>query len=90
VTRRTIIELAREEGLAVESRRITRDEVYIADEAFFTGTAAEVVPILEVDRRRIGSGQTGSVTARLRQRFRDCVLGHDPRHLEWLTPAGND
>jgi len=90
VTRRTIIELAREEGLAVESRRITRDEVYIADEAFFTGAAAEVVPILEVDRRRIGSGQTGSVTARLRQRFRDCVLGHDPRHLEWLTPAGND
>ena len=54
VTRRSIIELAREEGIAVESRRVTRDEVYIADEAFFTGTAAEVTPIIEVDRRRIG------------------------------------
>ena len=88
VTRRTIIELAREEGLAVESRRVTRDEVYIADEAFFTGTAAEVVPIAEVDRRRIGSGSPGPVTQRLRQRFLDCVSGKDPRHAGWLTPAG--
>jgi branched-chain amino acid aminotransferase len=87
VTRRTIIELAREEGLQVDSRRVTRDEVYIADEAFFTGTAAEVTPIIEVDRRRIGNGIPGPVTRRLRERFVECVSGRDPRHAAWLTPA---
>ena len=85
VTRRSIIELAREEGIAVESRRVTQDEVYIADEAFFTGTAAEVTPIIEVDRRRIGDGRPGPVTRRLQQRFFACVRGQDPRHADWLT-----
>ena len=85
VTRRSIIELAAEEGIAVESRRVTRDEVYIADEAFFTGTAAEVTPIIEVDRRRIGNGRPGPVTRRLQQRFFACVRGQDPRHADWLT-----
>ena len=87
VTRRSIIELAREEGIAVESRRITRDEVYIADEAFFTGTAAEVTPIVEVDRRRIGDGRPGPLTRRLQQRFFACVRGQDRRHSGWLTPV---
>jgi branched-chain amino acid aminotransferase len=87
VTRCTIIELAREEGLQVDSRRVTRDEVYIADEAFFTGTAAEVTPIVEVDRRRIGGGIPGPVTRRLRERFVECVNGRDPRHAAWLTPV---
>ena len=85
VTRRSIIELAAEEGIAVESRRVTQDEVYIADEAFFTGTAAEVTPIIEVDRRRIGDGRPGPVTRRLQQRFFACVRGQDPRHADWLT-----
>ena len=85
VTRRSIIELAREEGIAVESRRVTQDEVYIADEAFFTGTAAEVTPIIEVDRRRIGDGRPGPVTRRPQQRFFACVRGQDPRHADWLT-----
>ena len=85
VTRRSIIELAAEEGIAVESRRVTQDEVYLADEAFFTGTAAEVTPIIEVDRRRIGDGRPGPVTGRLQQRFFACVRGQDPRHADWLT-----
>ena len=87
VTRRSIVELAAEEGITVESRRVTRDEVYIADEAFFTGTAAEVTPIIEVDRRRIGDGRPGPVTRRLQQRFFACVRGQDPRHADWLTPV---
>ncbi|MFN0162594.1 MAG: branched-chain amino acid transaminase [Burkholderiales bacterium] len=87
ITRKTIITLAREEGLAVETRRVTRDELYIADEVFFTGTAAEVTPVVEVDRRRIADGRRGPVTTRLQQRFFNCVRGTDPRHSDWLTPV---
>ena len=87
VTRRSIIALAHEEGIAVEARRITRDEVYVADEAFFTGTAAEVTPIVEVDRRRIGDGRPGPLTRRLQERFFACVRGQDVRHADWLTPV---
>lgn len=87
VTRRSIITLAREEGIAIEARRVTRDEVYIADEAFFTGTAAEVTPIIEVDRRRIGNGQPGPLTRLLQQRFFACVRGQDTQHADWLTPV---
>ncbi len=87
VTRRSIIALAREEGIEVEARRVTRDEVYIADEAFFTGTAAEVTPIIEVDRRRIGAGRPGPLTKRLQERFFACVRGQDARHADWLTPV---
>lgn len=87
VTRRSIITLAREEGIAIEARRVTRDEVYIADEAFFTGTAAEVTPIIEVDRRRIGNGQPGPLTRLLQQRFFACVRGQDTQHAHWLTPV---
>ena len=87
VTRRSIIALAREEGIAVVARRVTRDEVYIADEAFFTGTAAEVTPIIEVDRRRIGNGLPGPLTRRLQERFFACVHGQDAHHADWLTPV---
>ena len=87
VTRRSIIDLARGAGVAVEARRITRDEVYIADEAFFTGTAAEVTPIVEVDRRRIGDGRPGPLTRMLQEKFFACVRGADPARLGWLTPV---
>ncbi|AKJ96074.1 MULTISPECIES: branched-chain amino acid transaminase [Thioalkalivibrio] len=85
ITRRTVIELAHEEGLDVIEKRITRDEVYIADEAFFTGTAAEVTPIREVDDRPIGSGTRGPITERLQSRYFDVVQGRDSRHEGWLT-----
>ncbi|WP_018951651.1 branched-chain amino acid transaminase [Thioalkalivibrio sp. AKL12] len=85
ITRRTVIELAHEEGLEVIEKRITRDEVYIADEAFFTGTAAEVTPIREVDDRPIGSGTRGPITERLQSRYFDVVQGRDSRHEGWLT-----
>ncbi|WP_018881686.1 MULTISPECIES: branched-chain amino acid transaminase [unclassified Thioalkalivibrio] len=85
ITRRTVIELAREEGLEVIEKRITRDEVYIADEAFFTGTAAEVTPIREVDDRPIGTGTRGPITQRLQSRYFDVVQGRDSRHEGWLT-----
>ncbi|MDX8402162.1 MAG: branched-chain amino acid transaminase [Mariprofundaceae bacterium] len=84
ITRATIIELAREMGLPVEVRRITRDEVYVADEAFFTGTAAEVTPIREVDGRLIGAGSRGPVTERLQARYFDAVHGRIAEHEDWL------
>jgi branched-chain amino acid aminotransferase len=85
VTRRTIISLARELGLTVREGRISRDEVYIADEAFFTGTAAEVTPIRELDNRTIGSGRRGPVTERLQSSYFDLVLGRRDDHADWLT-----
>jgi branched-chain amino acid aminotransferase len=85
ITRDSIFTLAREMGIEIIEKRITRDEVYCADEAFFTGTAAEVTPIRELDRRTIGSGSRGPVTARLQQAFFDCVAGKDPRHTGWLS-----
>jgi branched-chain amino acid aminotransferase len=85
ITRETIVQLAAEEGLQVIEKRITRDEVYSADEAFFTGTAAEVTPIRELDNRAIGTGDRGPVTARLQKRYFDCVTGKDAKHMGWLT-----
>ncbi|MFH0352463.1 MAG: branched-chain amino acid transaminase, partial [Chromatiales bacterium] len=87
ITRASIITLAGELGIRVQEKRITRDEVYIADEAFFTGTAAEVTPIRELDGRRIGAGQRGPVTARLQTLFFDQVHGRRTEHPEWLTPV---
>ena len=66
-------------------KRITRDEVYCADEAFFTGTAAEVTPIRELDNRKIGGGTRGPITARLQEMFFDCVSGRTDNHSDWLT-----
>ena len=85
ITRDTIITFANEAGIPVVERRITRDEVYIADEAFFTGTAAEVTPIREYDNRPIGDGKRGPMTTRLQTRFFDAVNGRDPEHRAWLT-----
>ncbi len=85
ITRRTILALAEEEGLRVVEKRITRDEVYIADEAFFTGTAAEVTPIREVDGRPIGEGTRGPITQRLQSLYFDVVKGRHPKHEAWLT-----
>jgi branched-chain amino acid aminotransferase len=85
ITRDTIVRIAREQGLEVREKRITRDEVYVADEAFFTGTAAEVTPIRELDDRPIGSGSRGPVTEQLQQLYFDYVHGRRPDHREWLT-----
>lgn len=86
ITRRTVETLAREAGLTVRAKRITRDEVVCADEVFLTGTAAEITPVIEVDRRRIGTGQPGPVTRLLQQRYFACVRGEDASHTAWLTP----
>ena len=85
VTRDTVITLAREEGLVVAEEMLTRDQLYLADEAFFTGTAAEVTPIREVDDRKIGPGTVGPITKRLQARYFDVVKGSDTKHPEWLT-----
>jgi len=90
ITRDTVVQLAREAGLAVRERRITRDEVYIADEAFFTGTAAEVLPIRELDNRTIGSGTRGPVTEQLQTLYFDQVRGQRAEYPEWLTPVTGD
>ena len=87
ITRDTILVLAAELGIPVREKRITRDEVYIADEAFFTGTAAEVTPIREVDGRTVGSGGRGPITERLQSLYFDCVHGRHEKHLDWVTPV---
>ncbi len=87
ITRESIITLAEEMGYPVASRRITRDDLYIADEAFFTGTAAEVTPIREVDGRMIGNGKRGPITERLQTRFFECVNGKAVTHHDWLSPV---
>jgi branched-chain amino acid aminotransferase len=85
ITRDTIMTLAAEEGLTIREKRITRDEVYVADEAFFTGTAAEVTPIREVDNRVIGNGGRGPITEKLQTLYFDQVHGRREDHPEWLT-----
>jgi branched-chain amino acid aminotransferase len=85
ITRDTIVQLAQDEGLEVREKRITRDEVYLADEAFFTGTAAEVTPIREVDDRLIGHGGRGPVTERLQGLYFDVVHGRREKYAGWLT-----
>jgi branched-chain amino acid aminotransferase len=87
ITRNTIFELASDAGYEVREKRITRDEVYIADEVFFTGTAAEVTPVREVDNRTIGNGGRGPVTEKLQTLYFDVVHGRLDRHPEWLTPV---
>jgi len=85
ITRDTIFTIAREQGLEVIEKRITRDEVYVADEAFFTGTAAEVTPIRELDGRIIGGGARGAITAKLQAVYFDYVHGRRADHSEWLS-----
>lgn len=85
ITQDSVIQIAKTLGIPVERRNITRDEVYIADEAFFTGTAAEVTPICELDARVIGNGKRGEVTHKLQNAFFDVVYGHNERFAHWLT-----
>ena len=85
ITRKSVIQLAEECGYKVVEKRITRDEVYIADEAFFTGTAAEVLPIRMLDGRTIGCGRRGPITKRLQQMYFDAVQGRSQAHLGWLS-----
>ncbi len=85
ITRNTVFAVCQDLGLKVVEKRITRDEVYIADEAFFTGTAAEVTPIRELDRVQIGIGERGPVTTRIQAAFFDIVNGRNPKYAHWLT-----
>jgi branched-chain amino acid aminotransferase len=87
ITRNTILNLSKEAGYQLVEKRITRDEVYIADEAFFTGTAAEVLPIRELDGRTIGAGRRGPVTTKLQSMYFDQVKGRREQFPEWLTPV---
>ena len=85
ITRATVLQIAEELGLTVQEKRITRDEVYCCDEAFFTGTAAEVTPIRELDGRQIGIGRRGPVTAEIQARYFDVVNGRSAQHDNWLA-----
>jgi branched-chain amino acid aminotransferase len=85
ITRNAVIDLAREQQIPIVEERFTRDEMYIADEVFVTGTAAELTPVREIDNRRIGTGKPGSVTLALQKRFFSIVRGEDPAHESWLT-----
>ncbi|HFC8843639.1 MAG: branched-chain amino acid transaminase [Neisseria sp.] len=85
ITRRSVIAIASEMGLKVVEKRLTRDELYVADEVFFTGTAAEVTPIREIDGRQIGIGERGPITAEIQQRYFDIVQGKNPKYRDWLT-----
>lgn len=87
ITRATVMQLANEMGYEVREKRITRDEVYVADEAFFTGTAAEVLPIRELDNRAIGEGSRGPITEALQSAYFAHVKGRRPGHDEWLAPV---
>ena len=87
ITRDSILTIARNLGIEAREKRITRDEVYCADEAFFTGTAAEVTPIRELDNRVIGEGTRGPITTKLQTAFFDVVKGKDPAYRHWLQPV---
>ncbi|RCX10992.1 branched-chain amino acid transaminase [Extensimonas vulgaris] len=85
VTRNTVLHICKDLGIDVVQKRITRDEVYISDEAFFSGTAAEITPIRELDRIEIGSGQRGPITEKIQNAFFDIVNGRNPKYAHWLT-----
>jgi len=85
ITRNTIFSICADLGIRIVEKRITRDEVYIADEAFFTGTAAEVTPIREYDRVTLGAGERGPLTTKVQNAFFDIVNGRNAKYAEWLT-----
>lgn len=87
ITRNAIFRIAADEGYEIREKRITRDEVYICDEAFFTGTAAEVVPIRVLDGRTIGAGCRGPITEILQRIYLETVRGQQTRYEGWLTPV---
>jgi branched-chain amino acid aminotransferase len=88
ITRDTVMKIARDQGFEVTEKRITRDEIYVADEAFFTGSAAEVTPIRELDNRTIGSGIRGPITEKLQALYFDAVYGRSSDYTDWLTYVG--
>lgn len=88
ITRDTVMQIARTQGFEVIEKRITRDEIYVADEAFFTGSAAEVTPIRELDNRMIGSGKRGTITQKLQTLYFDAVYGRSEENSHWLTYVG--
>jgi branched-chain amino acid aminotransferase len=85
ITRDAILTIARDEGIDVKEKRITRDEMYCADEAFFSGTAAEITPIRELDRRIIGNGARGPITEKLQSIFFEVLAGKKPKYSAWLA-----
>jgi len=88
ITRDTVIELAHNElGIETIERQIDRSELYIAEECFFTGTAAHITPIGEIDHRKIGNGETGEITKRLQEIYFEVIQGSNPKYLEWCTPV---
>lgn len=87
ITRDTVIKLAKDElGMETEERIIERSELYTAQECFLTGTAANITPVAEIDRRRIGSGKVGQVTRKLQQLYSNIIRGNNPKYLDWCTP----
>lgn len=87
ITRDAVIKIARDLGYTVEERDITRDELYSADEAFMTGTAAEITPIVEVDGKPVGEGTPGPVTRKLQKEYGDIVMAKNKKYMKWLTPV---
>ena len=87
ITRNSILQLAKERNIPVSEERFTRDEMYVADEVFVTGTAAELTPVTEIDRRNIGTGKPGPITQMLQKAFFEIVGGTDSAHRHWLTPV---
>jgi branched-chain amino acid aminotransferase len=87
ITRKTVIQLAQEEGMEVVEREVTRVELYTSEEAFFTGTAAEITPILSVDKKQIGNGKPGSITRKMIELYGKAVIGKIEGHEDWVTPV---
>jgi branched-chain amino acid aminotransferase len=85
ITRASVLEIARDKGIPVRETAITRDDLYVADEVFLTGTAAELTPIREVDHRSIGSGRRGPIAKALQDAFFAAVQARDPKYAHWLT-----
>ncbi len=87
ITRATVIEIAKDLGLNVIEKRITREELYTADEVFLTGTAAEITPVVDIDGRVIGDGKPGPITLKIRNYYMDIVHGKVDKYRHWLTPV---
>ncbi len=88
ITRDTVIKLAQDElGIETMERHVDRNELYTAEECFFTGTAAHITPIAEIDRRKIGNGEIGEVTGKLQEIYSQVIRGNHPKYLDWCTPA---
>jgi branched-chain amino acid aminotransferase len=87
ITRRAIIQLARDHGIAVEERAIARTELYVSDEVFLVGTGCQVSWVKSIDKRVVGSGSKGAITARIQQAYESAAYGRDPARAAWLTPV---